>query len=509
VSIRLRVNEPSSTIALHAKDLDVTSASLASTLGLDATATATTIAISQEKEAVELSFRQALVASSEAVLTLEFTGVLNDLMLGFYRSRYTDSQGNTKNMASTHFEPVSARYAFPCFDEPLLKATFAITLRIRDDLTALSNMDVRETKQVGGGLKEVAFNTTPVMSTYLVAFVVGEFDYVEGHTSGEHNGRPIPCRVYTSPGKGEQGRFALDVMIKVLEYFADVFGIPYPLPKMDQIAINEFQIGAMENWGLITYREVALLVDEATTSSAAKQQVAYVVSHELAHQWFGNLVTMEWWSDLWLKEGFATWVGTLAVDQFFPEYHVWTDFVIDDYQRALNLDAMRSSHPIQVPVKRSSDISQIFDAISYSKGASAIRMLSSYIGLDSFFAGLRVYLQKHKYANAETVDLWNALSESSGQDVGQFMDLWTLTTGYPILTVSESDDRSQIVVRQSRYLSSGEAAADEDKTQWWVPLRITTSESADAPTNDVLTQRESAIALPSSGAEWYKLNKDT
>ncbi|KAJ1928395.1 hypothetical protein FBU59_007134, partial [Linderina macrospora] len=212
VSVHLRINEPSSTIALHAKDLIVTSASLSS--NSVSNVAATSIAINEEKEAVELVFAQTLAAESEAVLTLEFSGILNDLMLGFYRSRYTDAQGNTKNMASTHFEPVSARYAFPCFDEPLLKATFAITLRIKDDLTALSNMDVRETKQVGNGLKDVVFNTTPVMSTYLVAFVVGEFDYVEGKTSGEHNGREIPCRVYTSPGKGEQGRFALDVMVK-------------------------------------------------------------------------------------------------------------------------------------------------------------------------------------------------------------------------------------------------------------------------------------------------------
>ncbi|KAJ2493003.1 hypothetical protein IWW37_001007 [Coemansia sp. RSA 2050] len=510
VRIRVRVNEPTDKIVLHANELEIQEASLTSAaLQLDGPLRATSITLAKDDETAHLAFSQSLPSGTEATLTIKFSGALNDLMVGFYRSKYTDANGATKNMATTQFEPTDARRAFPCWDEPMQKATFAVTLRVRENLTALSNMDVSESVPLDGGLKEVSFNTTPIMSTYLLAFVVGELEYIEDYTSGAHNGRPIPCRIYTAPGKSEKGRFALNVAVQVLEYFADVFGIEYPLPKLDQIAISDFEAGAMENWGLITYREVALLVDEATTSSRAKQHVAYVVSHELAHQWFGNLVTMEWWSELWLNEGFATWVGTLAVDHVYPEYHIWTQFLVDDLQRALALDALRSSHPIQVPVRRSSEISQIFDAISYSKGGSAIRMLSSYIGLESFFKGVRAYLRKHKYANASTEDLWIALSEASGVNVSQFMALWTRTIGYPILTVAEVEGGKQIRVRQNRYLSAGVANEDEDQTVWWVPLGIETSASKDSHSTDVLTTREATFDLDVSITKWYKLNKDT
>ncbi|KAI9502229.1 hypothetical protein GGI25_001519 [Coemansia spiralis] len=510
VAVKVRINEATDKIVLHANELEIKEAHITGAdLKADAPLKASSIAFEKEDETVHLAFAQALPSGIEATLTIAFSGVLNDLMVGFYRSKYTDAQGNTKYMATTQFEPTDARRAFPCWDEPMQKAKFNITLRVREELTALSNMDVANTKSIGNGLKEVSFNITPTMSTYLLAFIVGELEYIEAKTSGKHNGRPIPCRIYTTPGKSEKGRFALNVTVQVLEYFADVFGIAYPLPKLDQVAINDFEAGAMENWGLITYREVALLVDEASTSSRAKQQVAYVVSHELAHQWFGNLVTMEWWSELWLNEGFATWVGTLAVDHVFPEYHIWTQFLVDDLQRALALDALRSSHPIQVPVRRSSEISQIFDAISYSKGGSAIRMLSSYIGLDSFFKGVRAYLQKHKYANASTENLWSALTEASGVDVTKFMALWTRTIGYPIITVTEIEGGSQIHVRQNRYLSAGNVTDAEDETLWWVPLGIDTSDSKEKRSTDVLTSREATFDIPVSSSKWYKLNKDT
>ncbi|KAJ2549967.1 hypothetical protein EV175_004244 [Coemansia sp. RSA 1933] len=506
VGIKLRINEATDKIVLHANELEIKDVHLASA---DLEAEATSVALEKDDETLHLSFAKQVPAGSEATLTISFSAILNDLMVGFYRSTYTDAQGNTKFMATTQFEPTDARRAFPCWDEPMQKATFDITLRVKEELVALSNMDVSKTASVGDGLKEVSFNTTPIMSTYLLAFVVGELEYIEASTSGKHNGRPIPCRIYTTPGKSEKGRFALDVTVKVLEYYADVFGIAYPLPKLDQIAINDFEAGAMENWGLITYREVALLVDEANTSSRAKQQVAYVVSHELAHQWFGNLVTMEWWSELWLNEGFATWVGTLAVDYVFPEYHIWTQFLFDELQRALALDSLRSSHPIQVPVRRSSEISQIFDAISYSKGGSAIRMLSSYIGLDSFFKGIRAYLQKHKYANASTANLWSALSDASGADVTKFMALWTQTIGYPILTVTEAEDGSKIHVQQNRFLSAGNVTDAEDQTLWWVPLGIATSATKTQNSSAVLTSREASFDVSVSDARWYKLNKDT
>ncbi|KAJ2610496.1 hypothetical protein H4S08_003591 [Coemansia sp. RSA 1365] len=508
--IRIRVNEETAKVVLHSNELEISEATASGpATHAESPLQATAITLEKDEETAHLEFAQALAAGKEATLHVKFNGVINDMMAGFYRSKYLDSQGATKYMATTQFEPTDARRAFPCWDEPMLKATFNVTLRVPEGLTALSNMDVARVEDVGSGLKEVSFNTTPIMSTYLLAFIVGEFDYVEDHTSGKHNGRQIPCRVYTTPGKSENGRFALKVAVQVLEYFAEVFGIPYALPKLDQVAIGDFEAGAMENWGLVTYREVALLVDEANTSSRAKQFVAYVVSHEIAHQWFGNLVTMEWWSELWLNEGFATWVGTLAVDHVFPEYHIWTQFLVDDFQRALSLDSLRSSHPIQVPVRRSSEISQIFDAISYSKGASAIRMLNSHIGLESFLKGVRAYLLKHKYANASTQDLWTALSDASGVDVTKFMAIWTRTIGYPILTVTELDNGSKIEVQQNRYLSGGDVLESEDQMLWWVPLGIHMHGVENGHLPNVLTSRRAVFDVPVRNSKWYKLNKDT
>ncbi|KAJ1678497.1 hypothetical protein EV182_003929, partial [Spiromyces aspiralis] len=366
VTIQLDINEAVSQIVLHATHIEFREALLV--LGDDTEPIKVTdFALNKDSETVTLSLSREAPANSKGALTIKFSGTLNDEMVGFYRSSFKDAQGNSKNIATTQFEPTCARRAFPCFDEPMLKATFDVTLVVPKELTALSNMDVKETIPDASGKVHVRFNTTPLMSTYLLAFIVGEFDYVEAFTSGEHNGRPIKCRVYTQPGDSEKGRFALEVATRALEFFAHEFGIAYPLPKLDQVAIPDFEAGAMENWGLVTYRTITLLFDPKQSRSKAKEYVSYVVCHELAHQWFGNLVTMEWWSELWLNEGFATWVGTHATNYLFPEWNVWTTFISDDFNRALQLDSKRSSHPIQVPVPRSSQIMQIFDAISYSK----------------------------------------------------------------------------------------------------------------------------------------------
>ncbi|PVU99211.1 hypothetical protein BB559_000882 [Furculomyces boomerangus] len=513
VTASLDVLETTSELLLHSNELTITSAHLNSG-GISQDISVAGMVFDPKEETVKFPLSKPITAGNKAALTIEFSGKLNDLMAGFYRSRYTDSKGNEKFMATTQFEPTDARRAFPCWDEPALKATFGVTLNVEQGLTALSNMDIKSQKQASEtGLVSVTFEDTPIMSTYLLAFIVGELEYIEDYTSGEHNGKPIRCRVYTPPGQKERGRFALGVATKVLEFFAESFGIAYPLPKLDQVAIPDFEAGAMENWGLVTYRTVALLVDEATSGSRAKQQVAATVSHELAHQWFGNLVTMEWWSELWLNEGFATWVGNLAVDHVFPEWHTWTQFLVDEYSRALTMDSMRSSHAIQVPVRHSSEISQIFDNISYSKGASTIRMLSGYLGLENFLKGIRIYLDRHKYKNASTNDLWAALSESSGRDVAKFMKLWTKTIGYPLLTVSESSDKKSIVVQQNRFLSSGNATAEEDTTLWWVPLLISSSADPSKISADILSERQTTVSLPSdllsSTGGWYKLNTDS
>ncbi|RKP04556.1 peptidase family M1-domain-containing protein [Thamnocephalis sphaerospora] len=430
-------------------------------------------------------------------------------MSGFYRSSYQDKDGNKKFMGVTQFESTDARKAFPCWDEPAVKATFDVTLNVPKHLTALSNMNVISEQDVADNeaLKAVTFATTPVVSTYLVAFAVGEFDYIEAKSSGEKNGKPILCRVYTPPGLSGEGEFALSITTRILEYFAEIFGQPYPLPKMDLIAVPDFEAGAMENWGLVTFRNVLLLWNKESSSARAKLNVASVVAHELAHQWFGNLVTMEWWSDLWLNEGFATWVGWLAVDHLFPEWAVWSQFVVDEVHRGLDLDALRSSHPIEVEVSDAAEIPQIFDAISYSKGGSVIRMLSNYMGRDTFLAGIRRYLKRHAFANASTDDLWRALSEESGLDISEFMTLWTRRIGYPVLTITNSDENT-FTVRQNRFLSSGDVAAEEDAHLWWVPLALATEAGKVAPESSkalVLTKREETFDKPQHEA-FFKLN---
>ncbi|XP_065045657.1 aminopeptidase M1-B-like [Musa acuminata AAA Group] len=403
-----------------------------------------------------------LLPIGEGVLGIRFTGTLNDQMKGFYRSTY-EYNGEKRNMAVTQFEPADARRCFPCWDEPALKATFKIALEVPSDLIALSNMPVVNEK-ADGPIKTVSFQESPIMSTYLVAIVVGLFDYVEA---------PLPdgikVRVYTQVGRSNQGKFALDVAVKALELYIKYFSVPYPLPKLDMVAIPDFAAGAMENYGLVTYREIALLYDELHSSASVKQSVAITVTHELAHQWFGNLVTMEWWTDLWLNEGFATWMSYLATDSLFPEWSIWTQF-LGQTTSGLRLDALAESHPIEVKffgyVNHANEINEIFDSISYSKGASVIQMLQSYLGASSFQKALASYIKRYAYSNAKTEDLWAVLEEESGEPVKNMMSSWTKQKGYP--TVYVKIKRHELEIDQSQFLSDGTLGDG----QWIVPLTL-------------------------------------
>lgn len=460
---------------------------------------------------VTISFQYALPITEKAVITLKFEGTMNHDMAGFSRARYKSTitpaasvpmEGDEHLMFSTQFEACDARRAFPCFDEPNLKATFDFEIEIPSDLIALSNMPEKGTRKTKNGFHAVSFERTPVMSTYLLAWAVGDFEYVEDFTQRKYNGKALPVRVYTTRGLKNQAQYALSNAPQVIDYFSEVFGIDYPLPKADLLAVHEFSTGAMENWGLVTYRTTSVLFDEKTSDVGYKSLVSYVIAHELAHQWFGNLVTMDWWDELWLNEGFATWVGWLATDHFHPEWDVWSQFVSQDMQTAFTRDSLRSSHPIEVPIKNALDVDQIFDDISYRKGSSVIRMLAAHLGQQKFLKGVSNYLKERAYSNATTQDLWSALSQSSGQDVNSLMEPWIRKIGFPVVTVDE--EINQIRVKQSRYLSTGDVTADEDTTNWWIPLGVRGKIGNKEVAPISLTAREDVITGIESS--FYKLN---
>ncbi|XP_022253122.1 puromycin-sensitive aminopeptidase-like [Limulus polyphemus] len=499
-TIKIEVKNETSVVVLNVLELQVKLARFTREGGLEQNAT--NIKVSQDDERLILTFDQPLTVG-KGELYLEFCGVLNEKMKGFYRSKYTTLEGEVRYAAVTQFEPTDARRAFPCWDEPALKATFDISLIAAKDLVTLSNMNIVSSKPVATNpeLKEVQFATSPVMSTYLVAVVVGEFDYVE-----EQSGDGVQVRVYTPVGKQEQGRFALEVACKALPFYKQYFNIAYPLPKMDLIAISDFSAGAMENWGLVTYRETCLLVDPQNTSADRKQWIALVVGHELAHQWFGNLVTMEWWTHLWLNEGFASFIEFLCVNHLFPEYEIWTQFVTDVYTRALELDALHNSHPIEVPVGHPSEIDEIFDDISYNKGASVIRMLHRFLGDEVFSKGMNTYLTRHMYKNAQTEDLWQALEDASQKPVAAIMSSWTKQKGFPVVSVScRQDGKNKILsLTQEKFCADGNA--EGDNLRWLVPINITTAKSPEQIVKQVLLEAPSMEILIENVEpnEWVK-----
>ena len=465
VEILLNITKPTKEITLHAAELKITSAVLKhSSLEFESQ----NISYDEKLETATMLFEKTIQVS-EAKLKLKFTGILNDKMRGFYRSKYKHD-GEDQHMAVTQFESTDARRAFPSFDEPAKKAIFDVKLIIPEDHVAISNTIETEIAEHSSGYKIVTFAPTPKMSTYLLAFIVGKFEFIETHSAGSGQAKSkVKVRVFTTQGKKHQAKFALETAVKVLEFYEDYFGIKYPLSALDLIAIPDFASGAMENWGAVTYRETAILVDEELTSTANKQHVALVIAHELAHMWFGNLVTMEWWTYLWLNEGFASYIEFLAIDNMFPNWHIWTQFVYLEQSQALELDGLKNTHPIEVEVHHPSEISEIFDAVSYSKGASIIRMLANYLGEKVFQKGLQSYLKKHQYSNARTIDLWNALEKISGKNVKKIMENWTGKSGYPLVSVLDSDNKLKLT--QSRFFSSPISAKEtSDKTLWSIPL---------------------------------------
>ena len=451
VETELIINGSQQIIRQHCKNLTISTCEVTGPAG-----TLLPVSFSLTDDELLISGTSSFTEGTYLVRT-GFSGMLSEGLSGLYRSSYSDDSGNTAYLVTTQFEAPYARQAFPCFDEPQFKATFALSMNIPAAMTGISNMPAIS-EQTENGRKKLVFDTTPPMSTYLLYFGAGMFDCIE-EKRGERT-----IRVYGVNGKSRQGAYALSFAADTLEFYERYTGIPYPLPKLDLIAIPDFAAGAMENWGAVTFREVLLYVDERETSLAARKRVAEVVAHELWHQWSGNLVTMQWWNDLWLNEAFATYNAFRAVAHFHPDWHIWDDFLESETGRAFDMDMLNSTHPIAVTVETPNEIEESFDAISYGKGGSVLCMIEQYIGEEAFRKGVSAYLSEFAYKNAVAKDLWNTLEVHSGKPVKEMLISWITTPGFPLLFVRRENDR--VAVQQKRF--SGKTSSDESR--WPIPL---------------------------------------
>lgn len=484
-TIYLKIQKPTKKITLHSTELEIESVKIGDQVGK--------ISYDIQAETATFTFAQSITAG-EKEMQITFTGILNEKMHGFYKSSY-EVDGQQMHMAVTQFESTDARRAFPCFDEPSMKAIFDVTLIVPKDMEAISNTLPQTVTEHESGLKTIQFSPTPHMSTYLLAFIVGKLEYIEKKTK-----EGVLVRVFTTPGKKHQAEFALETAIKILSFYCEYFDIAYPLPVLDLIAVPDFAAGAMENWGAVTFRETTVLFDPERSSSGNKQWVGLVIAHELAHMWFGNLVTMEWWTHLWLNEGFACFIEYLAVDEIFPEWDIWKQFIANEHNVALKLDGLKNTHPIEVPVKHPSEINEIFDEVSYAKGANVIFMLATYLGPTGFRDGLRYYLKKHAYKNARTEQLWEAFEHITKKPVKKLMQNWTKKPGYPVISLIEKKDNIQL--SQKRFFSSIISnKKTKDTTVWQIPLALKEQEGQSIQLID-----KKKITLPKPVGSWLKLN---
>jgi aminopeptidase N len=451
------VLKPVTEIVLNALDLDVTRATL-----LGDKEIALRPQVNAEKQTLTLPLPERL-GPGKYTLALEFAGKISDKAQGLYYVRYSAPSGK-KIMLGTQMEATDARRMFPCWDEPVFRAAYELTVVVPQKHLAVSNMPIDHEKKLGNGVKEVQFKRTPPMASYLVVLVSGELEELKGDAEG------VPIRIITTQGKREQAKYALEVTKQVLAYYNDYFGIRFPMPKLDQIAIPGGFTGAMENWGAITYNERNVLFDPATSSQGTKQAVFGVVAHEMAHQWFGDLVTMSWWDNLWLNEGFASWMAAKASDALNPEWQA--NLTADSTKGAvMNLDARRSTHPILQPVANESQANDAFDYITYQKGQSFLRMLENFLGENAFRKGIRQYLVEHEFSNSTTADLWNALGAVSGQPIKAMAAGWTEQPGLPVVMVSTQclGGRQIVTMEQERFTMQYPDAAP---LLWTIPVAL-------------------------------------
>ena len=442
-----------SRIALHSKDLTIFSATVD---GKEADFSA-----SEDT----LTITHADIIPGKHIIVITFAGKITDAMHGLYPCYY-EHDGEKKELLATQFESHHAREVFPCVDEPAAKATYDVTLTTENNVTVLGNMPVASQTAQDDTLV-TKFETTPRMSTYLLAWVVGTM-----HCKTATTKDGVEVNVWATPAQSSESLdFALDTAVRSIEFYNDYFGTAYPLPKSDHVALPDFGSGAMENWGLITYREVALLAEPKTSSISSRQYIATVVAHELAHQWFGNLVTMKWWNNLWLNESFATLMEYIAVDAIYPEWNIWMDFAAHESIMALRRDSIDGVQAVQVEVDHPDEISTLFDgAIVYAKGARLLRMLQQYVGDADFQTGLKQYFADFAYGNTEGDDLWRAIEVTSGKPIIDMMNAWISQPGYPV--VHASTDGNNMVLTQEQFFVGPHEASDR---KWPIPLNAAQS----------------------------------
>ncbi|XP_031164782.1 endoplasmic reticulum aminopeptidase 2 [Sander lucioperca] len=530
VQIQIDVQNNTNWVVLHSKGLQISKATIVDQNLAHLSDQVLPVLHNPSHDQIGIFSPRVLSSGQKYFLYIEFGAELADGFYGFYRSNYRTSTGETRTLASTHFEPTSARMAFPCFDEPSFKANFSVRIRRSPEYISLSNMPVVKTVEINDGLLEDQFDASVKMSTYLVAFVICDFKSVTATTSSG-----VQVSIYAAPEKWLQTSYALEVAVKMLDFYEEYFNIRYPLPKQDLIAIPDFQSGAMENWGLTTYRETSLLFDPLTSSISDKLWVTMVIGHELAHQWFGNLVTMEWWNDIWLNEGFARYMEYISVEATYPDLKV-EEYLLHTCFSAVGHDSLNSSRPISSPAENPTQIKQMFDTVSYDKGACVLHMLRHFLTDDVFQRGIVRYLRKYSYRNAHNQDLWDSLANTCSEEdfisgkhcysksqasknaylfAGEHLDLtammntWTLQKGIPLVTVTRKGPR--LLLRQDRFLrtvlpSDTLWSTLQQGFLWHIPLTFKT-DASNTIHRHLMTTHTDSIHIGEE-VSWVKVNTD-
>ncbi|XP_069936236.1 glutamyl aminopeptidase isoform X1 [Cherax quadricarinatus] len=514
VTIHVTTSETRDYFLIHTKWLTITQTEVVKVMGSETEAVPITESFPYEPNEFWV-IKTGAVEPGSFQITLKFSGSLQRGILGLYYSEYTDGPGNKRGLATTKFEPTYARRAFPCLDEPIFKSTYSITIvRPQHGYIALSNMPVmrEEDDTPSEGLTQVTFMKSVPMVTYLVCFIVCDFTYKEKTLCSG-----MPFRVYAPSGRIENTKYALDIGAKLLHMYETMFDLPFPLPKSDMAAIPDYSSGATEHWGIITYRETSIFCNQERSSAENWQRVTAVIAHELAHQWFGNLVTLEWWNDLWLNEGFASYVEFKGVGYIHPGWDMDSQFVSRSLQTVMGIDSCLSSHPIVQSVDTTDQINAMFDAISYKKGSAVLRMLENFMGETAFQRGINSFLKKFAYKNAVTEDLWRELTAAwaahttseAKNDVGEIMDTWTEQMGYPVLSVVRTSPET-VTFTQKRFLHDPAAQNDEEESKfgykWDIPITYITSSDPTIQRTWLYREADNVRVKVDPGVTWVKVN---